>query len=431
MPVFYAILSVLFFLVVCPLLFLHPKLRRGIGPRLGFYPTDFLAGHRGPRIWLHGASAGDLLALLPIYRELRARRPEGVFVISTMTNSGEAIARSRFSDAEAFTFLPYDVPFATSRAVAAIRPDVLVLEYTEIWPNLIRSVKRAGGRVVMTNGRFSERNLGRYRTLFAVAGNPLQELDLLLMREEDEKDRALALGAPAERVQVTGNTKFDALLLSLGNGTATSLKEAFALGPDDRLWVAGSTHDGEEQLLLDVFLRLRDEVPRLRLVIAPRYLERISRVVALAQARGLETRLRSATPARPAPVVVLDSIGELVSAYHLAELVFVGGSFSSRGGQNILEPAACGKAVLFGPNMENFHDSVQVLVGRGGIQVRDADHFHGVARDLLARPDKLKELGALAKAAVGGVRGASERNAEAILGLLVPSPATVPDGVGS
>lgn len=424
MPVLYSIAVTLLFLVIWPVLFLWPKLRGGIPRRLGIYPAGFAAGRGGPRIWLHGASAGDLLALLPVYRELRRRRPDATFIVSTITNSGEAIARARYADADAVTFLPYDVPFFVRPVVRALRPDLLVLEYTEIWPNLIRAVRREGGKVAVTNGRFSERNLGRYRALFALTGNVLAEADLLLMREDVERERVLALGARPETVHVTGNTKFDALLPALASGAPDQLAAAFRLAPHERLWVAGSTHDGEEAALIDVFVQLRATFPDLRLVLAPRYVERAPKVAALAAARGLTVSLRSAPAAAPAAVVVLDTIGELVSAYRLATLVFVGGSFTSRGGQNILEPAACGRAVLFGPHMENFHDSVQVLLGRGGIQVNDPAHLLQIARELLSRPEKLSQLGTLARAAVGTVSGASERNAE-LLTALLPTPAAV------
>lgn len=423
MPFLYALISILIFPFLWPFLLVHRKLRSGTARRLGLYPPGFLAGKTGPRIWLHGASAGDLLSLLPIYRELRRLRPDAVFIISMMTNSGETIARTRFPEADAVTFLPYDVPGIVGRAVKALKPDVLVLEYTEIWPNLIRAVLRQGARLVISNGRLAEGNVRNYRLLFMLTGNLLRRFDLLLMREDAERERALSLGAPPDRVHVTGNTKFDALLLSLSSGPNEALPQAFALKPDDWLWVAGSTHEGEEGILLDVFAQLRADFPQLRLVIAPRYLERVQRIVALAESKGLGVTLRSAAQPKHAPVVILDTIGELIATYRLARIVFVGGSFTRRGGQNILEPAACGKAVLFGPHMENFHDSVQVLIGRGGIQVNDASHLRTVTHDLLAQPEKLIELGELAKGAVSSVSGASVRDAALIAGLLPPPAA--------
>jgi len=407
----------LLFWLMLPFLLLHPRVRQGVGRRLGIYRQPIAIG--SPRIWLHGASAGDVLALLPIVRELKALRPDARVIVSAITDSGAAMAQQRlFSQglAQLVTYLPYDLPGACRRTLTALRPDVLVLEYTELWPQLIHAASRAGVKLALTNGRIGPRKLGRYRALFAFSGNLLASFDLLMMRAEEEAERALLLGAPKERVHVTGNTKFDALAVSVPEGEDRALREALQLR-GERLWVCGSTHEGEEGPLLRVFQELRRDAPDLRLLIAPRYIERAGRVVAMARSIGLQARLRS-QPGGAEPVIVLDTIGELVRAYQLATVVFVGGSFGRRGGQNILEPAACGKPVLFGPRMENFADSVQVLVGRGGLQVRDAGALARLLRDLLARPDELRKLGELAREAVSSVRGASARDARLIAELL-------------
>jgi len=406
------------FWLILPLLLLHPRVRQGIRVRFGFYdPALSLRG--GPRIWLHGASAGDVLGLVPIVKELKALRPDARIIVSAITDSGASMARQRLVAqglADLATFLPYDLPGACRRAIAALRPDVLVLEYTELWPQLIAAASEAQVKLALTNGRLRPRNVPRYRILFRLAGNLLEKFDVLMMRAEDEAERALLLGAPRERVHVTGNTKFDALAVSVPEKEDASLRHALALGPE-RLWVCGSTHEGEESGLLRVFAVLQKEHPDLRLLIAPRYIERAQRVLGLARSLGLRARLRS-EPGGPEPVIVLDTIGELVRAYQLATVVFVGGSFGRRGGQNILEPAACGKPVLFGPRMENFQDSVQVLVGRGGLQVKDPVALLRLMRDLLARPEEIRKLGELAREAVSSVRGASARDARLIAELL-------------
>ncbi|MBL8952792.1 MAG: 3-deoxy-D-manno-octulosonic acid transferase [Myxococcaceae bacterium] len=410
----YLLLTLLF-----PLLILHRKTRDGVLQRLGFYRPGELPVGPGMCIWLHGASAGDLLALSPMLGPLRARFPGARIVVSTITNSGYLMARERLKGkVDAVVFAPWDVWGATRRAVKAIGPSLLVLEYTEIWPNLIRAVHDSGSRIALTNGRFSPEHLGRYRALFNAIGNPLAEVDLFLMREEDEAERVLSLGAERSRVIVTGNTKFDALVPLADGEEDRALRAALGIGAGDRVWIAGSTHDGEEQALLDVYRRLLADFPDLRMVIAPRYIERAGKVCALAAGVGLHAALRSAGDPKGAQVVVLDTIGELSRAYQLATLVFVGGSFITRGGQNILEPAAHGRPVLFGPHMENFRDSVQVLVGRGGIQVNDPDHLHRVIADLMSRPDTLVSLGELARSAVRQVSGASARNVEHLSRLL-------------
>lgn len=413
MRLLYVLASYLLFWLLFPALSLHRKTRSGLLQRLGFYPPGALPEGGGPRIWLHGASAGDLLALSPMIPGLRERFPGCKVIMSTITDTGYLMARERLArQIDAVVYAPYDLWGATRRAMRALRPDLLVLEYTEIWPNLIRAARRAGARVALTNGRFSPARLRGYRALFSLIGNPLRELDLFLMREEDEAERALALGAPAGRVWVTGNTKFDALAQPVPAEEDQALRRGLGLRPGERVLIAGSTHEGEEEKILAVFKRLLPEYPDLRLVIAPRYIDRARRVAALVEQAGLTVGLRSEENRAAGRVVVLDTIGELARAYRLATLVFVGGSFTARGGQNILEPAAQGRPVLFGPNMENFHDSVQVLVGRGGIQVNDPDHLHRVVADLLSRPEELASLGDLAQATVRQVAGASRRNVE-------------------
>jgi 3-deoxy-D-manno-octulosonic-acid transferase len=417
-----SLLSWLAFGLAAPLWLFHPRVRTGLRTRLGAYPLDLAPGP-GPRVWLHGASAGDVLGLVPIIRELRALRPDCKILVTAMTGSGAEMAAQRLVPqglADAATFVPWDVPGACRKAMRALRPDVLVLEYTELWPQLIRAAAASGAGLVLTNGRIGPRNVGRYRLLFWLVGNLLRRFELLLMRSDDEAERALLLGAAPASVRVTGNTKFDALAVSVPRqpGPDPLLREALGCA-GERLWVCGSTHEGEEGPLLEIFGRLKSEFPGLRLVLAPRYVERAPRLVELARARGLPVRLRSEAGGSE-EVIVLDTIGELVRVYTLATVVFVGGSFVRRGGQNVLEPAACGKPVLFGPRMENFVDSVQVLLGRGGLQVKSTAALERLLRDLLSRPGELEKLGEMARAATAAVRGASLRDAGLIASLLPP-----------
>jgi 3-deoxy-D-manno-octulosonic-acid transferase len=405
--------------VALPLLLLHHKIRHGIPFRLGFYRRGFERGTGTPRIWLHGASAGDLLSLQPMMRELKRRQPGACIIVTTITNSGLEMARKKLAEADVVVYAPYDLPGATRRAVAALRPDLLVLEYTEIWPNLIRAAHKGGARIALTNGRFNPAKLSRYRALFRTIGNPLRRIDCFLMRSDEEAERVLALGAAPDRVWVTGNTKFDALVLDGADGKEQALRAEMGLDPRARVLMAGSTHEGEEEIVLAAYAKLLERHPGLQLVVAPRYVERSGRIMALAAEQGLSVRLRSGGAlAGHAQVTILDTIGELSVAYRLATLVFVGGSFVTRGGQNVLEPAAQGKPVLFGPHMENFKDSVQVLQGRGGIQVGAPEQLLKIADELLSRPDQLEELGRLARGSVTAIRGASARNVEHMLSIL-------------
>ena len=401
-----------------PVLLTHHKLRHGVPFRLGLYRRGFDRGRGSPRIWLHGASAGDLLSLQPMMRELKRRLPGSCIIVTTMTNSGLEMARKKLAEADVVVYAPYDLPGPTRRAVAALRPDLLVLEYTEIWPNLIRAAQKAGVRIALTNGRFNPNKLSRYRALFRAIGNPLRRIDCFLMRSDEEAERVLALGAAPDRVWVTGNTKFDALVLEPAEGKEHALRAEMGLDATP-IFMAGSTHEGEEEIVLAAYAKLLERHRGLQLVVAPRYVERSGRIMSLAAEAGLSVRLRSGgAAAGHAQVTVLDTIGELSVAYRLATLVFVGGSFVTRGGQNVLEPAAQGKPVLFGPHMENFKDSVQVLQGRGGIQVGGPEQLLKIADELLSRPDQLAELGALARRSVSAIRGASARNVEHMLSIL-------------
>ena len=429
----YVVLSTLAFLLLSPLLLLARKTRHGVLERFGVHRPGTLTEGGWPRVWLHGASAGDLQALAPMIGRFRERFPEVRILLSTITDTGRAMAEQRLREqVDGLVYAPWDLAGSTRRAVRALRPDLLVLEYAEIWPNLIKAARASGARVVLTNGRFSPDRLRGYRTLFALFGNPLAELDLLLMREDEEAERALALGAPLDRVWVTGNTKFDGLAVPAPSPEDEALRTALGIPPEALVLMAGSTHEGEEEQLLSVWERLRESHPGLRLVLAPRYVDRAARVQAMAQARGFEAGRRTGGPAG-APVMVLDTIGELARGYRLATVVFVGGSFTARGGQNILEPAAQGRPVLFGPRMENFRDSVQVLLGRGGIQVADAEQLYRVLSELLGRPDVLANLGVLAAQSVRQVSGASQRNVDLVARLLFGAgsrPATRRAGAG-
>lgn len=368
---------------------------------------------------MHGASAGDLLAIQPMAAELKRRLPGCSILLTTVTNSGMAVASRGLVAADDLGYLPYDLPWCTNRVMREVKPDVLVLEYAEVWPALIKAAKQTGAKVMITNGRFHERALGRYRLLYALIGNPLRMLDLLCMRSEAEAEHALAIGAPASRVRVTGNTKFDRLAAASrwDGGDLAKLREVLRLRHGDLVWVAGSTHEGEERLLLRVFLKLRARFPSLRMIVAPRYTERASRVVSLTEELGVACGLRS-KGCKGEPVVVLDTVGELSAVYGLADLVFVGGSFIPRGGQNILEPAACAKPVLFGPHMENFADSVSMLVGRGGIQVKDEEQLWRMMLELLQHPEDVDKLGMMARESVLAVQGASRANIDALVKLI-------------
>ncbi len=408
----YGVLSYVAHGALAPLFLLHPKLRNGIGERFSWGKRLLLPA--GEHVWFHGASAGDLLALRPTMQALMQIDPRVVPVLSTITNSGYAMGKKEFASTP-LRYAPYDLPGATRRAMREVMPRVLVLEYTELWPNFIFAARDAGAKVVLHNGRFSPKNLANYRRLFRVLGDLMSCIDLFLMRDEDEADHALKIGADPDRVRVTGNTKFDNLRVPGPlRPELIVLRTQLGWTAEDPVWVWGSTHEHEEEKLWPIYLKLREQFPRLKLIVAPRYIERVGKVQHLTGG----TCCARLAPRAVMLVMVVDTIGELFDLYALATLVFVGGSFVTRGGQNILEPAAHGKPVTFGPHMENFADSVQVLLGRGGTQVKDPEQLARVVTELLERPEEMHKLGELAESSVHAVRGAADRNARIIASLL-------------
>lgn len=411
------ILLSLLSLVMLPLLVWHPRLRCRLSERLGLIP-ELPPLKEGYRIWLHGASGGDIVTLVPLAKSLKAIYPHIEIVATALTRSGQE-AGHRYKDVFDHVFgQPVDGLMSPARAMKRIKPDALILEYAEIWPGLIHAAKRHGALIVLNNGRIAPENVIKYRYLSLFCGHVLDKIDLYLMRNEDEANCARATGADAAKIFVTGNTKFDALRGPADMTRVQRMRASLNIPEDVFVWSCGSTHEGEEVQLLQVFKKLRQLVPELRLILAPRYTERGSRLFDLALEMGYHACLRSRGPVPPGEhvdVYVMDTMGELQEVYGLSTVVFVGGSLVPRGGQNILEPAAESKAVLFGPMMATQKDLVDALVGRGGIQVQDDAHLYKVMKGLLENDAERHSLGEMAANQVAQIRGASGRNAAHIM----------------
>jgi 3-deoxy-D-manno-octulosonic-acid transferase len=391
------------------------KYIRSFRERLGRLPPGLDAGGR-PCLWVHAVSVGEVLAARELVGALKSRLPGyGVFV-STTTETGQAVARRSLPQADGLFFAPFDWPGPVRAVLSRLRPRMMVLVETELWPHMIREARRSGARVAVVNGRLSPRSFPRYRLVRGLLKTVLREVDLFLMQSEPHADRARRIGAPPERVHVSGNLKFDSLQDPQPSAALVRL-----IPPGRPLWIAGSTVAGEEELVLKAFLEVLDQVPDLRLLIAPRHPERFAALPALVEARGLRCARRTALQGawRDEPVLALDTLGELAQAYPLATVVFVGGSLVPSGGHNVLEPAAAGKAVIVGPHMENFQEIADEFRGEGAlVQVGDAA---GLAREvvrLLQDPPGREDLGRRARALVDRNRGALQRTVDALAGLL-------------
>ncbi|MFH0957955.1 MAG: 3-deoxy-D-manno-octulosonic acid transferase, partial [Pseudomonadota bacterium] len=323
-----------------------------------------------PIVWFHAVSVGETVALAPVTRQFRKLAPNCSIIVSTGTETGQKNAQATMTGVDAFIFMPIDLPIFVNRVTDQIRPDLFVLMETEIWPNLLHSLKKRGSKVVLANGRISDRSFPRYMKIQPLVAKMLASIDVFLMASETDKDRILRMGAQENRITVVGNTKFDAALRGVSKDIEIQTRSILHLEEFDKVWVAGSTHPGEHEIVLDCFQRLVKIYPELVLIIAPRHIETIPSILSAIDERGLNkpfmrSSFDSGQQRQSENIIILDTTGELLNFYSVASVVFVGGSLVPKGGQNILEPVAWGKKVLFGPSMEDFRDARDLLLKVG------------------------------------------------------------------
>jgi 3-deoxy-D-manno-octulosonic-acid transferase len=360
-----------------------------------------------PRCWIHAVSVGESAAAVPLVEGIRRRWPELGIVMSTTTPTGARIVRERLAGAAAHRYFPVDLPGPVGRALDATRPCFFIAIETELWPNFLRALARRRVPAMIANGRISDRSFRRYRWVRGLMRRVLADVTIFAMQTEEDARRIIGLGAPRERVVVTGNLKTD--LRPEPAADAAGWRRRLGLDAAARLWIAGSTHRGEEAVVLDVFARARARCPQLALLLAPRHPERADEVEEIIRGRGLAAvrRSRLSGDAPSGAVVILDTVGELAALYALAEVVFVGGSLVPIGGHNLLEPAMHGKPVLTGPYTSNFREGAELLQqGGGAFVVKDAPELERVLSRLLEDPALARRTGEAARAAFAGRAGA-------------------------
>jgi 3-deoxy-D-manno-octulosonic-acid transferase len=404
--------------------------------RLGWrFPKELRgAGSTGPAdasIWIHAVSVGEVLAVLPLAQQLRKKFPQRRLVVSTTTVTGQKIARERMPYADAIFYFPLDWRGPVRRALAAACPAAVIIVETEIWPNFLRECCRARVPVIFVNGRLSERSFrGFGRALLWSAGalagflkKVLSDATLFLMQSEDDAARLRSLGAPADRVVVTGNLKYD--LAEPGeNPLSAWLQGELARANRRPVLIAGSVLANEEGAVLRAFAEVEREFPRALLILAPRKPEQFDNAAAIIAGSGRKLLRRhdlslngdeSALLAEPGNVFLLDSLGELAGLYRLADAVFIGGSLVPVGGHNILEPAAFSKVPVYGPSMENFREmSSKFLAAGAGIQVQSPEKLGEAWAELLRDPERAARMGTRARDLVEQNRGATARVVERI-----------------
>ena len=373
---------------------LGPRYREGLGQRFGFYPKAIrreLASKRP--LWIHAASVGEVRSTERLVHELKARAPDRKLLLSTFTATGNRIARE-IPGVDAAIYLPLDLPWIVGRTLRLFDPSMLVIIETEIWPNLLRGAFRRGVPAILLSGRLSARALARYALLRGLFRRVLECFTALGMQSVTDASRIAALGANEHKVHVVGNLKFAARSDDAGRAIVA------AKNPARPVLVAGSTHRGEEEVVLQAFHRARERFPGLSLVLAPRHPERFVEAEKLLRGSAIAFGRKSRSAANEwfsRDVLLLDTVGELSDFFAAADIAFVGGSLVDIGGHNVLEPARLHKPIVFGPHMANFSAIAEELKRCGAaIEVRGADDFAGVLMDLLGNQDKCRRMGTLA-----------------------------------
>ncbi|MBU4346398.1 MAG: 3-deoxy-D-manno-octulosonic acid transferase [Candidatus Omnitrophica bacterium] len=411
MFIVYDLIYLILAVIYLPVFLFKKKIHRGFQMRLGILPPDL--GLDRP-IWLHAVSVGEVMAIRGLLEKLRVIYPNRKFVISTVTPTGNKVARDMAEDNGFITYLPLDLSFIVRRVIDRINPSIFIIAETELWLNTIAYLHRKKIPVIVVNGRISDRSFGGYRRIKFLFKSLLNKIDLFCVQTDSDAQRLISLGVLEDKIRITGNMKFD-------NADYTDKYNALLkLGGEGKLWVAGSTHAGEEEIILSVYKKLLSAFSDLRLLIAPRHPERVGQVEKLIIQYNFQPIRVSQLHLTPntdnlKPIFILDTIGQLLSFYALSDIVFVGGSLVKKGGHNILEPAGIGKPILFGPYMFNFRDIADLFLrAKAAMLVRNQQDLEAGIRYLLNNPARMVELSQQAKELILQNQGATNRNVNLI-----------------
>ncbi len=413
----YNLLLVLMTVLLSPVILFKlitvPKYRGGISQKLGRVRKKVKRVIGGTRpIWVHAVSVGEVMAAHPLIRELKKKYPGKKLILSTVTVTGNYTARQRVPEADAVFFFPFDYPWIVRRVIRRINPSIVLVAETELWPNFFRELTRAGIPSALINGRISVSSYKNYLRFKGFFSQVFRQVTLFCMQSAEDAQRIRDIGAPPERVMITGNLKFDQKI-------QTAAARPVPLRAGSKVITAGSTHRGEEAALLDVFRRLRTKFPELVMIIAPRHPERFDEVEGLVYGAGFDCQRRTRIKSEIKDVLLLDTIGELRSFYGICDIAFVGGSLVKVGGHNLLEPAAMKKPVIFSRYMYNFKEISEALISAGGgILVKDKQELYVEADKLLSDRAYAKQIGDHAFKVIEANSGAAKRTIDTVSGLI-------------
>jgi 3-deoxy-D-manno-octulosonic-acid transferase len=423
MRIFYNAAFIIFGIFYLPYFVVTRRYRYGMKDRFGFLPKKIKSICSKNRIiWVHAVSVGEMKAAGIMAPLLRKAFPSHTILFSTVTNTGNKIARGIAAGDEEIFYLPFDISFIADKVVKAIKPEMFISLETEFWPNLIYSLYKSGARIILINGRISNKSYPRYKKGKFFIAALLKKFSLILMQSDQDAVRIITLGASKEKVFVTGNLKFDIQLLNF-DSKRIELRKRLNLKDEEVLLIAGSTHRGEEGDIVHGFSRLKKEYKNLRLLIAPRHIERTEEVEKFLSKTGfrsirisnLFTNDERRTTSDEQSVFLLDTIGDLRSMYAASDIVFVGGSLVKKGGQNPIEPASLAKPIIFGRYTFNFQDVVKIfLENDAAIEVKDKEGLYSALRFLLDKPEERKRLGINAKDIINKNSGSSQRTIDLI-----------------
>jgi 3-deoxy-D-manno-octulosonic-acid transferase len=412
----YSFFLLMGFLLYAPGYFIQMKIRKKeslfLKERLGIKLPAAKPG--APSLWIHAVSVGEVLSLRRLVSELRTKHPSWPIYFSTLTNSGYNVAKQALSGVAEIFFVPLDFGRVVRRFFSVLRPQLFVLAESEFWPHLLRQARRSCRSVILVNGRMSRRSYRKYRRWRSLVRPVLGNIDYFLVQTELDRERLEGIGIPAQRIEVAGNLKAEVCLPEVSVEERHNLRTAFGLSPEKKVIIAGSTHRGEETLILKAFAGAREIRPDLAVVIAPRHPERSPEVEKAAVELGLRVMRRTQVESdKPWDVLILDTIGELTKFYALADLAFVGGSLIPHGGQNLLEPAFYGKPLCFGKHMENFAALADDFVNSGAARIiLGPEELEDVF--LMKDERALEEMGRRAKDLLRSLQGATARTLQVI-----------------
>ena len=418
----YNFLLTIFLIVTIPYFLLRSliskRFRKALPQRMGFFQSPSFKRS----IWVHAASVGEVFCSIPLLKKIKKEFPRSKIVLTTMTSTGNETAKSHLPEADEILFVPIDHPLIIRRAIKKIQPCLLLIAETELWPNLLHGCGKKRIPIVLFNGRISQKSFRRYLSLKFFFKECLKYISLFLMQTEEDQKRVVEIGVDSQKTKVEGNLKFDQTFPSLTQEAMGEMAEALGFRGQEKILIAGSTHSGEEEILVSLYKELKKIEPHLVLILAPRHLERLEEVERILRKEAISWLRKTSLPMgggrsdQESPeVILLDTMGELTGIYSLGTLVFVGGSLVRIGGHNPLEPLFFRKCVLFGPYMFNFLEISSRLIETGGaIQVSGEEELFSQLRRLLFDEGARKKVGEKGYQFLQKHQGSTERMFEEI-----------------